>query len=226
MKAGGVLGLLVVTFGRGAAADTPYGWSFQLDGRYERYRDASDSDGLHDVVMAGLGTRGAIGFSAAGLALGFDAHLGAGIQGGFAYDAAVYPFGVALPIRSPIRARVLGGVGTSGVTEHVPLTVSFPLELGVQANLGWNLWLGVWARPSWVTASARLHGSELLGFADEVEIGLALRLGKGGESFRTRWGNGLFFGAYHGERLGTSVLGFMIGHALDAHSVRPKYRGI
>jgi hypothetical protein len=219
MKPRAMLALAVVALARPAAAETPYAWSFELDGRYERYREASDTDGLHDVIMAGLGARGAVGSAALGLAAGLDVHVGAGVQGGFAYDIALYPLGIAAPIRFPVRCHLLAGAGTSGVTEHLPATATFPVELALQADVGWNWWLGAWFRPSWVTASARRDGAELLDFADELEIGVALRLGKGGESYRTRWGNGLFVGAYHAERLGTSVLGFMIGHALDAYSV-------
>jgi hypothetical protein len=199
-----------------AGARAPFTWDFQLDARYHRYDETSHTSELRNVVLAGAGTRGAIGWPGFGFRAGLDARFGAGLEGGFAYDAGLLPLGIAAPLSSPIRLGLITGIATSGVTNRIPFTLAFPAELAVEADLGWSLLVAAWVRPSWVLTDAREHGSELVPWAEELEAGALVRIGKGGEQHRIRWGNGYFLGVSYREQLGTSALGVLFGHSLDA----------
>lgn len=205
------------SLGHSVSAKTPFNWDFQLDARYYRYREGSTTAGLSDVMLAGVGTRGAVGWPAFGFRGGLDARFGAGLEGGFAYDADLLPIGVAAPISSPVRVGLITGIATSGVTRRIPFTFAFPAELVAEADLGWSLFVAVWVRPSWVLTDARKDGSKLAPFTDELEAGALLRIGKGGEDYGVRWGNGFFLGMSYKEELGTSALGVLFGHSLDAY---------
>src|SRR5262245_57454701 len=77
-----------------------------IDSRAIRRKTAVAGDTL-DSADAGLSLRAQGGPGRLGPALGLDLHLGAGLDGGFAYETAFRPLGAGLD---------LGGLGTLSLT--------------------------------------------------------------------------------------------------------------
>lgn len=203
-----------------AGAQSFNGWklsgSLELDTRWMHAEEPVAGD-LEDVATAGLRLRTFAGKTVVGYMAGIDLHLGAALQGGFAYDANLYLLGVGVELGGHVSLGVLAGGGLSGVTAREPFALQAPIELVVALAPHRRVRLHGWARASFVAlADRRQNGSEAAPFGDELEAGLALRLGRGDRDHMQRWGNGYFLAALYGERQGATWAGLAVGYGLHS----------
>ncbi len=191
------------------------GANIMLDARYARTDSPSMVSELADTLTAGLRVRAYAGKSI-GYMAGIDAHFGAGLQGGFSYDANLLPIGLAVPIGKFALIGIVAGVGVNGVTEHVPFALQFPVEVTVDLQLGSHLHLGGWASTRWIAASeSRVGGSDAAPFGDELELAAVLRVGRAGKRRINWWANGYYIGGTYNERMGTRFMGAIFGFSVD-----------
>lgn len=191
--------------------------NIRLDVDAQRFEEPAPGTDLRDTAGAGVAVRGVAG-GRVGAAIGVDLGGGAGLQGGFAYHAALRPLGVGLHIGRLASFAVTGGAAIDGVTEHVDFAVRWPLEATLTIEIGDHLHLDGWAELAWISAAGeRQSGSESAPFGDELTCGVAVRVGRG-ETWRlVRWGNGYFIGGTYAELLGVRRVGLMFGYGLNAH---------
>jgi hypothetical protein len=205
---------VVAATATGAAAQSFGGWkasgAFELDARW------TEAEARDDVLTAGLRLRAFASKTVVGYMGGLDLHLGAGTGGGFAYDGNLYLVGAGLELGWVTVGAVVGG-GMSGVTGREPFALQAPVELLAALVPHRRVRLHGWARASFVAlADGRQNGSERAPFGDELEAGVALRLGRGGRDHMQRWGNGYFVAALYGERQGVTWTGVAIGYGLHS----------
>jgi hypothetical protein len=113
---------------------------------------------------------------------------------------------------------VLTGLRIDGVTERLPYAGTLPLHLTLRADLAWGVQVSAWWAPAWqVFGDRRDESATAYGFSDEFETGARLRLGKGGERYRMRWGNGSYLGVRYRELLGTRAVSLLFGYGLSVH---------
>jgi hypothetical protein len=169
-----------------ASADElpPEGLPHQLDvslgARYMRLIDRPEPDrlsGLRNIGTFELRSRALIGGAHAAYCAGVDAHVGASDTGA-AYGATLYAIGLGLRARRGTFFALCGGVGGDGIVGSVPGGAVFPAELSFGLPLGPLRPVG-WVRASWIAgAPERRHGSTTDRDLDELEAGLAIRLGR------------------------------------------------
>ena len=198
------------------------GLLLQLDTEYERTRAPGQVQGLRDTVTAGLSidADGSTGHGPLGFSAFLDAHFGAGLQGGFAYRAALLPVGFAVHDRRHIvKLGVTSGFMLQGVTGHQPPGVLAPLRVSLIIRAGDHLLLNAWGTSEFSLRSNRQGDADHALFGDEMRAGLVLRIGRGGKRDEGRqqvlYGSGYFLGALYSERLGTEFWGLTIGHGMD-----------
>lgn len=217
------VGLLVASIILAGAADpalAQHGWRFtgdlEIDARYFRL-DAPDTAAQPpDAVLAGFSIVGFAGKKAVGYAAAFDARVGAGLDGGFAYEFALHPVGMGITIAHVARLLTTFGLGLDGITGHIPVGMRFPLRTTLHLELGRRVHLAGYAQTAWISfADAREDGAESAPFGDELTVGGYLRIGKGDDQYgQMHWGNGYLVGAAYQERLGASQLMFTIGYGI------------
>lgn len=178
--------------------------------------EARGVDGAAGAIDAGPSLRATAGSPWLAYAVGLDVRPGGGRRGGFAFGAALYPIGVAIGAGAPVSARVVAGLGTDGVTGHVPFTARLPVEAEVELHPIRAVELTLWCEVAWVTATRRAHGAVDLGIGDELTAGAALRIGRGKrEREQWHWSNGWRVGAMVQERLGARMWGLTLGYGID-----------
>ena len=183
--------------------------------------DAIPSD-LRDTAVAGLGLRG-FGGERFGLFLGIDARFGGGVQGGFAYNATLAPIGFGMHLDNTFTLGANIGAGVSGVTEHIEFAVHFPVEVRGELRIANRVHVVSWGKTQWITASkTRQNGAEHAPFGDELEVGLALRVGRGGKRLFGAWGNGIVVGATYSETLGRTAIGVVLAYGISMSFSRPE----
>jgi hypothetical protein len=175
------------------------GGNLEMDVRAIR-RDTATAGATRDTVAGGLELRGQGGPGRVGLALGLDLHLGGDTRGGFAYESALRPLGVGLDLGGAGALAVTAGAGVAGITGQQSPRLRLPLELRLEVDL----------HPR---AHVRMFG-ELDGRGRDRRAGFALRLGKGGQRYDERWGNGAFLGVIVGERDDLREVGLVVGYGL------------
>ena len=193
------------------------GASLHLDARYGHVDDRDGGETREHLAAVALALRGMAGGRAPVLyAAGLDYQLGASVPAGFLYEVDLLPLGAGLLLTHDTFVAVRGGAGVGETTGHLPFSFQFPAELAVEVEPHRRLRLTVWVRPSWVTHSARRDGSSLLGWADELTTGLALRLGRRYYQHDNRMsaGSGYYVAGLYDEKLGGRALGVAFGHAL------------
>ena len=183
-----------------------------IDARGLRRRAPVAGQDDRDSVDGGLSLRAQGGPGRLGYALGVDVHLGAGTGGGFAYDAALHPLGIGLALGAVGSLALTAGYGVNGVTGHVPLVHELPVELRLGVDLNPRIHVRLFAMISALAADVEEPGGER---ARNRRVGATLRLGKGGQRDRERWGNGLFLGVIAGDRLGVRELGLVAGYGIS-----------
>ena len=215
-----LIAAIVCTSSAPAGADPFRGWrgsmGLRMDASYSRV-DAPELIGdTEDLVLAGFSLRAFASKAPIGYLGGADMHFGAGIQGGFAYDASLSLLGVGLQLGHWLTFGAIIGAGVDGVTDNIEFAVQLPAELLLDIDLGRRVHLAAWGAGKWLTSSeARQDGSESVSAFDEVRAGVALRVGKGFRDYQQSWGNGYFVGATYSERLGTRFVGAMLGFGIN-----------
>lgn len=196
------------------------GVDLKIDTIVERADQPEARSGLRDVQVAGLSIEAYGGTSDYfGAFLYLDAHFGAGYQGGFAYRFALLPIGLTLHDKNRVVSLgISGGIQLHGVTEHTPFGVQAPIRAAAILNLGSHLHLNLWASNEFALSDARKQGSDAAFIGDELQAGVSIRIGKGGEKGGRRngvkFGSGYFVSALYAERLGTKFYGLGIGHGM------------
>ncbi|MCE9578375.1 MAG: hypothetical protein K8W52_34930 [Deltaproteobacteria bacterium] len=200
---------------------------------FEKYRYTADLtleargvDGAAGAIDAGPSLRATAGTRWLAYAIGLDVRPGGGRHGGFAFGAAFYPVGIALGAGAPVSARVVAGIGTDGVTGHVPFTARFPVEAELELHPIRAIELTLWCEAAWVTADRRAHGA-IDGIGDEVTAGAALRIGRGKrERQQWHWSNGWRVGVMVQERVGERAWGLTLGYGIDVAFGPIRYEGV
>jgi hypothetical protein len=190
---------------------------YELQGLHAYDHDTMDEPSARDFVLAGARLHGFIGSRSLGFHIGLDLAAGGTIHGGgFAYDVALFPVGVALRFADTSFLTLGVGVGASGATATIDDAATMPVEARFELGRGIRV-LGR-ARATFVTASDnRQDGAR---FADELEAMLALRIGRGYTDWGFPTGNGYFVGASYREALGAKFAGIVIGYSIDMGSPR------
>ncbi|HTM21056.1 MAG TPA: hypothetical protein VL172_11125 [Kofleriaceae bacterium] len=162
-------------------------------------RDQPDTT-TRDTADAGLSVRAQGGPGRLGFALGLDVHAGAGTHGGFAYDAAFRPLGAGLDLGGLGALAVTAGIGTAGITGQEPTRLRLPLELRLEVDLHPRM-------------HVRVFG-DVDGHHRDRHAGFALRLGKGGQRYNERWGNGAYLGVLVGDHDHDHSIGLVLGYGI------------
>lgn len=194
---------------------------YELQGLHDYAHDAMAVPAARDLVLAGARLHGFIGNRWLGYHAGIDLAAGGTIHGGgFAYDVALFPAGVALRFAETSFVTLGVGVGASGATGTLDDAATFPFE--VRCELGRGVRVLGRARATFVVAAdGRQDGAR---FADELEAMLALRLGRAYTDWGFPTGNGYFLGASYREALGAKFAGLVIGYSIDMGSPRTRQR--
>lgn len=197
---------------------------YELQGLHALDRDATEDMAVpRDFVLAGARVHGFIGGRSLGYHVGLDLAAGGTLDaGGFAYDVALFPAGVAWRFATTSFVTLGVGVGASGATGSLDDAATFPVEARFELGRGIRV-LGRVRASFLAAADARQDGAR---FSDELEAMLALRLGRGYWSFEFPTGNGYFVGATYREALGVQYAGVVIGYSIDMGSSRERRRPV
>ncbi len=153
----------------------------------------------------------------AGAAVFIDAHFGAGLTGGFAYNFDFHPFGLSLydTNEGKISLGLTTGIQLQGVTGRQFFRTAIPLRLFLNFKIQSWAYVHVWGGIDTNLGDSRSEGSKHALWADELRTGMRIRLGpnrsKKMGSGRLSSGNGYFVGTTYSERLGLSFWGFVVG---------------
>ncbi len=224
MRAAIVLLLLLVT----AAEARPFGevqggsWlHYEVTGLHG-IEDARGTAGAQDLVLAGFRLHGFAGLSSTvGYHVGIDLAAGSSLNaGGFAYDVALFPVGIAVRFGRTGVVALGAGVGASGAVGTLDDAVTLPLELNAELG-GGRLRLLARVRTSYVAgADSRQSAAPSIPFADELDAMFGLRLGRHYEDWGMPSGNGYFVGAAYRELAGTRFVGLVVGYSIDGATKR------
>jgi len=219
--------LIVLLAARSASAnplDTFQGGSwlhYELTGLHG-IEDAGGSSGAQDLVLAGFRLHGFAGISSTiSLHIGIDAAAGGAMNGGgFAYDVALFPAGLAIRLGETNVIALGVGIGASGATSVLDDAMTMPLELNVELGSG-RVRLLMRGRVSYVGyADSRQDGAPSMAFGDELDATVGIRIGRHYDEFRLSSGNGYFLGAAYRELAGTRFVGLVLGYSVDAATER------
>jgi hypothetical protein len=193
-----------------AAAPTPSS-SLLIGASYTRAID--DDVDIENQVLAGLRSRHMFGRSLA-WCTGFDGAIG-GADSGVAYEAEIYPAGVALALGDEQYASICSGAGLSGISGSLPFAFQFPVELATELQLG-PVRVIAWARVRWIAGEeGRQDGADLIDFADEIDALVGLRFGRNARFWdRVTAGHGAFVGVHYRELGGAQFAGVTLGLSL------------
>jgi hypothetical protein len=216
---------IVVALAASAAAQPHVGGGAWLHYELQELHAIEDdagaaSAGIHDLVLAGVRLHGFVGRRFAYHA-GIDFAAGSTIgRGGFAYDVALFPFGVAVRLGRTGVMALGAGIGASGAVGTLDDAVTMPLELTAEIGGGRVRFL-LRGRASYVAgADARRDGAPTLTAFDEVEGTFGIRIGHSYEEWGFPSGNGYFVGASYRELMGTRFAGLVIGYSIDGGTAR------
>lgn len=217
--------VLVLVLAGTAFAQRPEGGAqlhYELQGLRAYDRDATMPAAMsapRDHVLAGARLHGFIGNRSFGYHVGLDLAAGGTVAaGGFAYDVALFPAGVAWRFAETSFVTLGIGVGASGATGSLDDAATFPLEARFELGRGIRV-LGRARATFLAAADTRQDGAR---FADELEAMLALRLGRAYTDWGFPTGNGYFVGASYREALGVRFAGVVIGYSIDMGSPRKR----
>lgn len=186
----------------------------KLDTEYTRF-DAPDTMATpSDYMVGGIELWGTAGRGLQFLGA-IDLHFGGAIDGGFAYEMDLYPFGIGMQVGSFAFFGVAVGIGFSGVTSEVPFARQIPVRAMLQLNLHERVHIETYGIGKLISARARTDGTDALAGFDEVKAGALLRIGKGGEQRYQKWGNGYFLGVTYSELLGMKSYGALVGYSIS-----------
>tara|TARA_R110002073_G_scaffold311038_2_gene481973 strand:- start:1192 stop:1896 length:705 start_codon:yes stop_codon:yes gene_type:complete len=192
----------------------------QLDTQYELSREPANTAGLRDVQMAGLSIDAYGMRKNYGLYMFVDAHVGAGLQGGFAYRFACLPFGVSVYDKHQIVSLGLTyGLQVQGVTYHQDFVVQTPIRASIHLRVHRRVLINAWASNEFTLGVRRGMRSDNAPGGDELRTGVNLRIGESRDTDRKRGrvieGSGYTIGVLYAERLETQFWGVSIGYGVD-----------
>jgi hypothetical protein len=183
--------------------------------------DAMTYPDARDYVLAGARLHGFFGGKHLALHAGVDLAAGGTIHGGgFAYDVALFPIGLAWRFFETSFLTLSPGVGASGATGVLDDAATFPLEARLEVGRGIRVLAR--ARLTYLAAAPMREGGAR--FGDELEGMLGLRFGSGYDDYGFPTGNGYFIGASYKEQLGTRFVGVVIGYSIDMGTRRKPRR--
>lgn len=190
---------------------------YELSALHDIDDEGMSAPAARDFVLAGARLHGFVGNRWLGYHMGIDLAAGGTIRGGgFAYDVALFPAGVALRFAETSFLTLGVGVGASGATGTLDDAATFPVEARFELGRGIRV-LGRARAIFLAGADGRQDGAS---FADELEATLALRLGHAYTDWGFPTGNGYFIGATYREALGATFAGLVIGYSIDMGSPR------
>lgn len=167
------------------------------------------------LALAGVELDGLLGRRLAYL-VGVDLAAGATIPAGFAYQVALRPVGLAVRLGATGAVGVSVGVGASGAVGTLDDGVEFPAVLAVELPLGDRLRLIGRGRVVWLAAApARRRGAPEVGWADELDAWIGVRVGRRYDDFGIRSGNGTLLGIAYRGRAGARMVGVTLAYSVD-----------
>jgi hypothetical protein len=167
-------------------------------------------------VLAGFRLGGIIGNSHLAYHAELDLLAGGVIQrGGFAYDVALYPLGIATRLGETGVLALGTGVVAVGAERWLDDGVGLPLQLTLEAGRGWRVLAR--ARVAWLAGT---HDDAAPSLGQELEGMLGLRLGGAYDAEGFPVGEGYFVAAAYKEFLGARYVGVTIGYSIDAGTRR------
>ena len=194
---------------------------YELQGLHDYKHDEMNVPEARDIVLAGARLHGFIGSRWFGFHMGLDLAAGGTINnGGFAYDVALFPVGVALRFAETSFITLGVGVGASGATGTMDDAATFPVEARFEVGRG----IRVLGRARAVFLAAADNRQDGARFGDELEAMLAVRIGRAYTDWGFPTGNGYFIGATYREALGAQFAGAVIGYSIDMGSPRTRRR--
>jgi hypothetical protein len=175
-----------------------------------------------DLVLAGFRLHGFVGKHGVGWHVGLDASAGSTIhRAGFAYDVAFLPIGVAFKWGDTQMIGLGTGVGAMGAVGTLDDAATFPIEAFAELAVGSRIRILARGRASYVAgAGGRARGSPTLGFADELDATLGIRIGHSFHEWGFPSGDGYFAGVGYRELLGSKFVGLVVGYSVDLASPR------
>jgi len=150
-----------------------------------------------------------------GYGIGLDIEAGLGFPLGFAYDVHFYPAGLGVILGHTGYLGLFAGIGTSGVTSHIP--AAFELR----SSYGSKSMRARWARLGFRIASITIpghddrHGRAVLPFADESVLGAFARFGATDFAQRAAAGHWILPRLRAREVMHTHWLSLVIGSEID-----------
>ncbi|HEY4243643.1 MAG TPA: hypothetical protein VGM88_27710 [Kofleriaceae bacterium] len=179
--------------------------------------DVDDSDGhprARDLMLFGVKLHGTIGKRVLQYHAGFDLAAGATLGGGgFAYDVALFPVGIATKLPGSSVIALGAGVGAMGATGSIDDAATFPVELTGEFGNGAARLL-FRARATWVAGGLR-GGAPSASFADELEGMIGLRIGSHDKDYGFSYGEGYFAGVGYREFEGARFVGLVVGYSIS-----------
>jgi hypothetical protein len=187
----------------------------------EHVDDAAHGTPVDELILVGAKLHGFVGASEdVQYHVGFDLAAGATLsRGGFAYDCALFPLGIAARFGRTSFIAFGTGVSFMGATRTLDDAVLLPLETTIEADVTKRLRVLGRFRASYAAgAPARHDGAPSIPFADELEAMAGVRIGRHYESYGFPSGNGYFLAASYRELMGTRFVGLTLGYSIDIGS--------
>ncbi|HTR49214.1 MAG TPA: hypothetical protein VMJ10_00825 [Kofleriaceae bacterium] len=175
---------------------------------------------VKQLVLAGARLHGIVGHGhTLAYHIGLDLAAGGTVgQGGFAYDVALLPIGIAVRPNERAFFALGTGVGAMGGVPSLDGAVTLPIDLTAELGNGRVRLLGR-ARVSYVAgAPSRDGGAPSLPTGDELEAMLGVRIGHGYHEYGFSSGNGYFVAASYRELEGARFAGVTLGYSIDLAS--------
>jgi hypothetical protein len=161
---------------------------------------------VQELVLVGARLHGFIGGEHVGFHAGLDLAGGGTIDaGGFAYDVALLPLGVAVRIGGTSVIALGAGVGALGGIPSLDGAVTLPAELTIELGGGSVRLLGR-ARAAYIAGAA---------YPDELDGMLGVRVGHHYHDYGFPSGNGYFVALSARELERTRYVGVTIGYSID-----------
>jgi len=183
---------------------------------YAKVLDPERASNVQHLATVGINARAAYG-KHLGYGVGFDLEGGLGIPTSFSYAARLYPVGLVLMLHENTFIGLYSGVGSNGVTAHVPARLELPSELRVEVDASSYVRVGALAKIGWYPGSSSRRGGSLISpFADELLLSAFVRLGRAEAcGCGAAQGRGYFLALSRGELMGSAWFGANFGIEAD-----------
>ena len=170
-----------------------------------------DRPPVEELVLAGARLHGYVGGEHLGFHAGLDLAAGGTVsRGGFAYDVALLPLGIAVRLGDTSMIALGGGVGALGGIPSLDGAVTLPADLTIELGGGRVRVLGR-ARAAYLAGAA---------YSDELEAMLGVRVGHHYHDYGFPSGNGYFVAVSARELERVRYVGVTIGYSIDLATPR------